>query len=252
MVTTFTTHITPYDLDRTVYLYLPDDWQTGGRRYPVFYMFDGHNLFFDSTATYGTCWGLKDYFDAHPDFIVVGVDCNHEGNERLVEYCPYNTRHWGGLRGTGKAYMRWLVEELKPYIDAHWPTRPERRWTAIGGSSMGGLMSLYAIAAHGDVFSRAACLSPSLRICMGPLLADLRKAEFPSATRVYISWGEQECRGKKGLGEYTANVLELTHVLQGKGAEVWPWLQRDGGHCEADWARQVSQYMKFLFGHERR
>ena len=59
MVETFTAHITPFGLDRTTFVYLPDDWQTSGRRYPVIYMFDGHNLFFDSTATFGTCWGMK-------------------------------------------------------------------------------------------------------------------------------------------------------------------------------------------------
>lgn len=251
MVTTFTTHITPFDTDRTVYVWLPDGWQHSGRRYPVFYMYDGHNLFFDSTATYGTCWGLKEYLDAHPDFIVVGVDCDHEGNNRLVEYCPYTTRYWGGIRGTGQAFMRWLVEELKPYIDATYPTRPGRRWTAIGGSSMGGLMGLYSITAHCDVFSKAACLSPSCHICMPQLRQQIQGARLPGATRVYISWGEAECRGKSGLARATADALELAHALQNKGAEVWPWLQPGGNHCEADWAKQVPQYMKFLFGHER-
>lgn len=61
MVENFTAHITPFGLDRNTFVYLPDDWQSSGRRYPVVYMFDGHNLFFDSTATYGTCWGLKEY-----------------------------------------------------------------------------------------------------------------------------------------------------------------------------------------------
>ena len=64
MVETFTAHITPFGLDCNTFVYLPDGWQTSGKRYPVVYMFDGHNLFFDSTATYGTCWGLKEYMDA--------------------------------------------------------------------------------------------------------------------------------------------------------------------------------------------
>lgn len=251
MVTTFMTHITPYGLDRKVFVYLPDDYKTSGERYPVLYMFDGHNLFFDDTATYGTCWGMKEYLDAHPGFIVVGVDCNHEGNDRLVEYCPYKTRRWGGITGTGKAYMRWLIDELKPYIDEHYPTKPGRRYTGIGGSSMGGLMSLYAIAAHGDVFSKAACLSPSISICMEALLADIGKVSFPGLTRVYVSWGSKECQGKKGLAEHTERVLCVANALQTRGAEVWTWLQVGGGHCEADWSKQVPQFMKFLYGHNR-
>lgn len=59
-----------------------------GRRYPVVYMFDGHNLFFDSTATYGTCWGLKEYMDAHPQAIIVAPECNHQGNAGLRSTAP--------------------------------------------------------------------------------------------------------------------------------------------------------------------
>ena len=176
MVETFTVHITPYDLDRNTFIYLPDNWQTSGRRYPVIYMFDGHNLFFDSTATFGTCWGLKDYLDAHPNAIVVAPECNHEGNKRLEEYCPYDSDWFDGIHGTGKQYMDWLVNELKPAIDAKYPTLPDRGNTAIGGSSMGGLMSLYAITAYNKVFSKAACLSPSVRICLPQDKAELKKA----------------------------------------------------------------------------
>ena len=188
MVETFTVHITPYDLDRNTFIYLPDNWQTSGRRYPVIYMFDGHNLFFDSTATFGTCWGLKDYLDAHPNANVVAPECNHEGNKRLEEYCPYDSDWFDGIHGTGKQYMDWLVNELKPAIDAKYPTLPDRGNTAIGGSSMGGLMSLYAITAYNKVFSKAACLSPSVRICLPQVKAELKKAKLAPDTRVYLSW----------------------------------------------------------------
>ena len=132
MVETFTTHITPYGLDRNVFLYLPDGWQTSGRRYPVVYMFDGHNLFLDSTATYGTCWGLKEYLDAHPDAIVAAPECNHEGDMRLQEYCPYDSDWFGGIHGTGQQYLQWLVQEFKPYIDAQFPTLPGRELEVQG------------------------------------------------------------------------------------------------------------------------
>ena len=219
MVETFTVHITPYDLDRNTFIYLPDNWQASGRRYPVIYMFDGHNLFFDSTATFGTCWGLKDYLDAHPNAIVVAPECNHEGNKRLEEYCPYDSDWFDGIHGTGKQYMDWLVNELKPAIDAKYPTLPDRGNTAIGGSSMGGLMSLYAITAYNKVFSKAACLSPSVRICLPQVKAELKKAKLAPDTRVYLSWGEKEGKGKHQLAQYTANALTVTRGLSGKGAE---------------------------------
>ena len=159
MVETFDVSITPYGLTRRTFVYLPDDWQTSGKKYPVLYMFDGHNLFFDSTATYGTCWGLKEYCDAHPNWIIAAPECNHEGNKRLEEYCPYQSDWFGGITGTGHEYMEWLTKEFKPMMDKRYPTLPSRANTAIGGSSMGGLMSLYAITAYNKVFSKAACLS---------------------------------------------------------------------------------------------
>ena len=138
MVETFDVSITPYGLTRRTFVYLPDDCQTSGKKYPVLYMFDGHNLFFDSTATYGTCWGLKEYCDAHPNWIIAAPECNHEGNKRLEEYCPYQSDWFGGIAGTGHEYMEWLTKEFKPMMDKRYPTLPGRANTAIGGSSMGG------------------------------------------------------------------------------------------------------------------
>ena len=81
--------LTPYAMMRTLHIYVPQSIRYSDERYPVLYMYDGHNLFEDETATYGKCWGFKDYLDAHEvPLIVVGIECNHEGNSRLVEYCP--------------------------------------------------------------------------------------------------------------------------------------------------------------------
>ena len=81
--------ITPFETERTLHIYLPDDLGEQ-ERLPVLYMFDGHNLFFDEDATYGVSWGLKDYLDAHHSrLLVVGLECNHEGIERLKEFTPY-------------------------------------------------------------------------------------------------------------------------------------------------------------------
>ena len=248
MVETFDVSITPYGLTRRTFVYLPDDWQTSGKKYPVLYMFDGHNLFFDSTATYGTCWGLKEYCDAHPNWIIAAPECNHEGNKRLEEYCPYQSDWFGGITGTGHKYMEWLTKEFKPMMDKRYPTLPGRANTAIGGSSMGGLMSLYAITVYNKVFSKAACLSPSVRLCMPELRQEIANATIHPGTRVYLSWGEKESDKPGALGEYTANALEVCRALLGKGATVDPYMQPDGTHCEACWAKQVPACMDFLFG----
>ena len=221
MVETFTAHITPFGLDRNTFVYLPDGWQTSGKRYPVVYMFDGHNLFFDSTATYGTCWGLKEYMDAHGEAIIVAPECNHEGNARLEEYSPYDfTWQENAIQGRGKAYLDWMVNELKPLIDAKYPTLPDR----------------------------GACLSPSVRFSFTEVKADIKKAKLAPGTRVYISWGEREGKGRHALAQYTSKALEVTNLLTAQGAAVYPYCQLDGKHCEADWRRQLGRCFKFLFG----
>ncbi|MFR2886433.1 MAG: alpha/beta hydrolase [Merdibacter sp.] len=149
--------ITPYQMNRRLHIYVPQRAMEEGRRCPVLYMFDGHNLFEDQEATYGKSWGLKDYLDhSGLPLIVVGMECNHEGNSRLVEYSPYTfTDHqFGTIAGSGRQMMRWVVEELKPLIDRELPTLTSRKDTWIAGSSMGGLMSLYTITAHNDTFPR--------------------------------------------------------------------------------------------------
>ena len=245
MVENFTAHITPFGLDRNTFVYLPDDWQSSGRRYPVVYMFDGHNLFFDSTATYGTCWGLKEYMDAHPQAIIVAPECNHEGNARLEEYSPYDFA-WQeyDIKGRGKAYLDWMVQELKPLIDAKYPTLPERENTAIGGSSMGGLMSLYAVTAYNDVYSRAACLSPSIWFATRSLDRLIRDAQFAPDTVIYMDYGSREMAHhdnmRKQYAAVTSRLLEKQVLLTSR-------IVPNGDHCEACWEEQIPFFMHILF-----
>lgn len=161
--------------------------------------------------------------DAHPQALIVAPECNHEGNARLAEYSPYDFA-WQeyDIKGRGKAYLDWMVQELKPLIDAKYPTLPDRENTAIGGSSMGGLMSLYGVTAHNETFSRAACLSPSVRFNFTEVKGDIKKAELAPGTRVYISWGEREGNGRHALAQYTGKALEVTNLLTAGGATVHP------------------------------
>ena len=152
---------------RRVYVYLPTMYEADpDRRYPVLYMFDGQNVFFDEDATFGKSWGMADYLDyTDTPLIVAAVECNAgANNERLVEYSPYrfDDPQFGHFDGTGQATMSWYIHRFKPFIDRNFRTLPDREHTFIGGSSMGGLMSLYALLQYNDTFSRAAALSPSI------------------------------------------------------------------------------------------
>jgi len=248
MVVKKTVTITPFNLKRKVHIYLPRGYKNSDKRYQVLYMYDGHNLFYDSDATYGKCWGIKDYLDkTRKELIVVGVECNHEGNDRLCEYSPYsfNDRYWGKVDGRGKPFMDWLVYELKPWIDENYRTLPDRDNTGIAGSSMGGLMSVYSIAAYNDTFSKAACLSSFVHKNFSTLV---KETDVPmNNTKVYLSWEAKEFRNRPQLAKGTQYNLILANQMIKNGATLYLNQPLNGYHNEESWEREVPVFMEFLF-----
>ena len=233
---------------RKAYVYLPAGYgEEQERRYPVIYMFDGHNLFDDNEATFGKSWGLSDYLDkTNTPIIVAAVECNHKGNSRLSEYSPADfTFHGEEIKGRGKKYMDWLVKEFKPYIDNNYLTLPQRENTAIGGSSMGGLMTLYAIIKYGKYFSKGAALSPSLWVNGGQTVETLlQSATFRKDTKIYLDYGEKEFSNhapqREVFGKTCSTLIE-------KGAIVTARVVKGGTHCEASWEKQIPHFMTALF-----
>ncbi len=233
--------------NRNVYVYVPDCAEEDeDARFPVLYMFDGHNVFFDEDATYGKCWGMKEYMDeTETPMIIVAVECNsHPDNGRLREYSPFNFSYRKmNIRGEGKATMDWYTRVLKPMIDKRYPTMPERESTFIAGSSMGGLMSLYAVIAYNDVFSRAACLSPSLWVARRKVDKLVRDANFSPDTVIYMDYGSRE------MGNHAA-TRKLYAAVTAKLMEKKVWLTSrivpNGDHCEACWEEQIPMFMNVL------
>lgn len=234
-------------LNRRVYIYLPESYEKQpDARYPVLYMFDGHNVFYDRDATFGKSWGMRDYMrKSRKQLIIVAVECNHEGTMRLQEYSPHDFEapEWGMIRGRGAVYMNWLVKTLKPYIDAHYRTLPGREHTSIAGSSMGGLMSLYAICAYGHIFKRAACLSPSLWTNADKTMQMIGKAKFRKDTCIYMDYGSEEM----GNHYYNASVLMVaTNLLLSKKVNLTMRIVPGGTHSEASWEKQIPVFMECL------
>lgn len=245
---------TPAGKTRTLHIWLPEEYDHAEARYPVMYFFDGHNLFCDVDATYGKSWGLAAFLTAwEKPIIIVGLECGHEGNERLREYCPYTVRGFGGITGTGERTLEWMIQELKPLIDREYRTYFFREATAIGGSSMGGLMSLYAAVKYNQYFSKAACLSSALSLCMPALSRDIAQSDMHPDTRVYLSWGTQEAGADPGTPEAEMRTPtarrngQIAHALTEKGANVRLYCQQGGRHCEADWEKQLARVMNFLW-----
>jgi len=236
------------DAKRLAYIYLPDSYGTdSGKRYPVLYMFDGHNVFFDSHATYGRSWGMKEYMEqTRTQMIIVAVECNHgPNNARLSEYAPYtfDDTGFGHVQGLGETYMRWMIRDLKPMIDETYLTLPDRKHTLIAGSSMGGLMSLYAVLKYNDVFSRAACLSASFHFSPNELDRLIRESRLDPDTIIYIDHGSEEMGYHPDLKE---EYIRLIAALVRRDIWLETRIIPGGTHCEASWNRQIPFFMNTL------
>ena len=239
------------DLKRRAYAYIPESYRDDPEaRYPVLYMFDGHNLFFDEDATYGRSWRLGDYLDAtETQLMVVGIECNHSPDGgRLSEYAPYDfsSKKFGSIKGRGDVTMRWFTETLKPFIDSQFPTIPDRAHTFIGGSSMGGLMSIYAVAAYNHIFGGAACLSPSVWFGSRKLDKLLTSCELDPDTRVYMDYGERELPNHASTRKRLFKVAERFYQ---KGAMLTFRMVPYGEHNEASWEKQIGYFLgSLLYG----
>lgn len=246
----------PAGEERMLHVWLPEDYNRTAQRYPVMYFFDGHNLFFDADATYGKCWGLKDFLESWSKrMIVVGMECSHAGNQRLEEYLPYpaSDRFFGPLAVKGDETLDWIVQDIKPYIDERFRTYPFRECTGIAGSSMGGLMAIRGAVHYNRWFSKAACLSSAIGFCPEEVLADVSGSVIDPDTRMYLSWGSREAWGSRDpehadpdSESYRWNHTIANEVAR-RGGAAWAYCQEGGGHCEADWEKQVPAFMDFLW-----
>lgn len=232
---------------RKVYVCLPESYETEPeRRYPVMYMFDGHNVFFDEDATFGKSWGMAKYMEeSKKDLIIVGVECNHEGNCRLQEYSPINFENatLGKIKAKGSVYMNWLVKTLKPYIDQNYRTLTDRKNTLLAGSSMGGLMALYGAAVYNHIFQRAACLSPSLWVNSGKVLEMVARAHIRRDTCIYMDYGSEEMFNHAANAEA---LISTCHLLLTKRVNLAFRIIPGGTHCEASWEKQIPIFMDCL------
>ncbi len=236
------------DQRRGVYLYLPESYeQNPDQRYPVLYMFDGHNVFFDSDATYGKSWGLGEYLDyTDTQLIVVAVECNHDPNNgRLSEYSPYTfyDPRLGHVTGRGRTTMDWMVYTLKPDIDRRFRTLRDRGHTFIAGSSMGGLMTVYAVLEYNGVFSRGAALSPSLWVAPDRVARLIRGADVTPDTILYMDYGSRELGNHEVMaGQFARAATQLLNL----GVLLTCRIVPDGDHCEASWERQIPFFLETL------
>lgn len=249
MVQKFRLYFHPFREERNIHLYLPDDYYQTDERYPVMYMFDGHNLYYDSDATFGTALGMKEFMDRWgKKMIIVGVECANDDMARVYEYIPYTVEspHYGHIEGMGDQTVDWMVHELKPFIDSHYRTYPFREATAIGGYSLGGMMALFATVRYNEIFSKVAALSPAFVCAMEQFKEEIAYRNFSPDTRVYFSWGDIE-----DTPDYVYNLDRSIHYLEArlmeKGVKTFLRCQQGGVHNEGSWGKLLPEFMGFLW-----
>ena len=150
---------------------------------------------------------------------------------------------WYPVTSEGKQTMDWFTKTLKPMIDERYPTLPDREHTYIAGSSMGGLMSLYAVVEYNDVFSRAACLSPSLWVARWQVDSMIQRTKLSPDTVIYMDYGSREMGNHDGMRKLFATI---TARLMDKQAWVTSRIVPNGDHCEACWEEQIPFFMHIL------
>jgi predicted alpha/beta superfamily hydrolase len=233
---------------RNVIVSLPPGYHSSSASYPVLYLQDGQNLFDpDTSFVKGTSWDVQTTSDrliregAIQPLIVVGV--YNTGVDRLEEYTPMRDPKLGG--GTASEYARLIIEELKPWIDRHYRTLDGPSHTGIGGSSLGGLVSLYLGLSHPEVFGRLAVLSPSVWWAKGGMLQFVRRSRPDPRPRIWVDMGLAE--GPRMV----AKCDELARLLERRGwrygVDLTYMRVPDARHEEAAWARRVDPFLRFLF-----
>jgi len=230
------------DRDRGLRIYVPPGYADHPeRRYPVIYMHDGQNLF-DAKTAYAAEWGVDETLNDlartdHFEAIAVGID---NSDKRMSELNPYPGPEL--KEAEGPEYMRFIVEVVKPYIDRTYRTLPDRDHTAIVGSSMGGLITHYALLAYPEVFSKYGVFSPSYW-ASPELVARAEKTPVPAGTRIYLFVGHLE----GAIMENPAQAMDATLTAKAAPGSVTYHVGPEAKHSETAWRPEFRTAVRWLF-----
>ena len=230
--------------ERTLRLYLPPSCESAPtRRYPVIYMHDAQNLFDDATAFAGE-WGVDETLDEFArtrgfEAVVVGID--NGGEERLHELSPWTNPKYGPAQG--EQYMAFVVDTVKPFVDARYRTQPGRESTAIAGSSMGGLISHYALLRYPQVFGKAAIFSPSYWYS-SEVHAQTKAPPWPAGTRAYFYIGGRE--GDESVPD-VQRMLPLLATPDQAVRDIAFHIEPEAKHNERAWRVEFPLAVAWLF-----
>lgn len=231
---------------RRLWIYLPPNYEASSNRYPVMYMQDGQNVF-DASTSFNGEWevdeSLNMLFENGDDGIII-VAIDNGGVHRNDEYSPWANPEYGG--GEGVAYVNFIVNTLKPFIDTNFRTKTDRLNTGIMGSSLGGLISFYAAIEYQEIFGKAGVFSPSFWLTnqIYDLVENTGKEQN---MKIYLLAGEQES------GSLIQEMVNMQNTLLNVGfqpSEVLLHINPEGQHSEWFWRQEFPDAYTWLFGDE--
>lgn len=237
--------------NRRVWIYLPPNYNVSKKSFPVVYMHDGQNLFDTTTSGYGE-WEVDEtlnklFKEKQLELIVVGID--HGGDKRLDEYSPWKHPQYGG--GEGDAYLDFIVNTLKPYIDANYKTLKGKNNTAIFGSSMGGLISHYAALKYPQVFGKIGVYSPAF--WFAPQVFDYTKthADITNTKMYFLAGGEEgQNTSRSEISQTVSDMNRMIETLKNNGfpsKNIASKVVPEGKHNEKLWRENFEEAILWLF-----
>jgi predicted alpha/beta superfamily hydrolase len=226
---------------RRIWAYVPKSYATSKKRYPVIYMQDGQNLFNEQTAAFGE-WGVDETLDTltsmtGKEAIIIGID--NGGDKRMNEYNPYDFENHG--KGEGSQYVDFLALTLKPYIDNNFRTLKDSSHTFVAGSSMGALISLYAVVKYPKVFGGAGIFSPAFWTAPA-IYDDVANASFGRGMKRFYFYA-----GGKESENVIPDMDKMIATIEKKGNyETRRLMNPLGKHNEAAWRKEFADFYQFI------
>ncbi|MEH7115948.1 alpha/beta hydrolase-fold protein [Neobacillus vireti] len=255
MIEKFSLYMSSFNQERTIRVYFPNNYFKKNKSYPVLYMHDGQNVFEDRDSIRGISLGMNDYLEKRRlEIMVVAIDLNLEGEERINEYCPWingkiSEQVLGSpspTGGRGNEYLDFIVNELKPVIDKKYRTCKDH--TSMAGISLGGLISTYAGCRYPQIFKRIAVISPAYYRNQEEIENLLKISDLSSIEKFYLDFGTTEAGNDKEMNQFFLKLTNrVVNILRTKTRNLHFELIQDAVHDYSFFRKRVPALLSYLY-----
>lgn len=243
-----------FEQARKIRVYLPSDYNKTIKYYPVLYMHDGQNVFDNKEAIGGVSLELHKYLDQNKiDIIVVAIDQNTIGDERINEYCPWKNGEFSKkllgfistTGGKGKDYVNFIVDKLKPLIDLKYRTKATQ--TFMAGISLGGLISTYAACCYPNIFKRVASISSAYYRNQEEIEELLEIGDLSNLERFYLDCGTMEAGENNEISDlFLLSNKVIYEIVKNKVTKTKFEIIEEANHNYNTFKERIPKFITFL------